>query len=107
MVRTAHSYAQAGLGTRLWIVVDDSRSVCRRRFADGKRAAFRRARLDEPRQLKRLLQGRGLLPWGFSKGSTALRRGEKEKRMSGYLQKVTSSFNERMRLTPLRPTKAD
>src|SRR5260370_31191930 len=102
MVRTAHSYAQAGLGTRLWIVVDDSRSVCRRRFADGKRAAFRRARLDEPRQLKRLLQGRGLLPWGFSKGSTPLGPVEEEKRMSDYSPKLTNSFNERMRLRPLR-----
>src|SRR5260370_11433883 len=101
MVRTAHSYAQAGLGTRLWIVVDDSRSVCRRRFADGKRAAFRRARLDEPRQLKRLLQGRGLPPWGFSKGSTALRRGEKEKKMLDYSQKANSSFHEKILL--IRP----
>src|SRR5260370_41364329 len=105
MVRTAHSYAQAGLGTRLWIVVGDSRSVCRSRFADGKRAAFRRARLDEPRQLKTLLLGRGLLPWGFLKGSTAFRRVEKEERMADYSLKVSGFFNERKRLIRLRRKK--
>src|SRR6266849_3026133 len=51
MVWPAHGSPEAGLGSGLRFVVDDSRFVCCRRVADGKSSTGRRAGLDAPGEL--------------------------------------------------------
>src|SRR5437660_6785155 len=51
MARPAHGSSQAGLGSRIWLVVVNSGAVCRGGAADGSFAKGRASRLDQSGKL--------------------------------------------------------
>src|SRR5437763_619838 len=114
MVWTRDRRAETYPGNRFWLVVDDSRTVRGARAAVGRRGASRRAGVDETGALRRE-QREKQVP---RRRSPTTRPGSgrhivgakaicvaRERKMADYSQKVTSSFNERMRLNRVRRRK--